>query len=203
MSFSDLAALCIHDVKNRLAALAARAEARGDAETLRDALGSAGQLTQLLACYKMDAGLLRPEIDAHCPADLVAELVMENRALTPLEIVADCDAAPELWFYDDALVRMILANALQNAMRFARRRIVLKAQSVGDWLEFKVCDDGDGYPPALLADQTQAAPVSREGVGIGLHLARKVAALHENKGLAGTIALSNEPGAVFSLKLPR
>ena len=203
MSFATLAALTIHDVKNRLAAMAARAEARGDSETLRDALTAAGDLSRLLACYKVDAGLLQPDIDTRCPADLVDELVAETRPLTRLEIAGDCGLAPPAWYYDESLIRMVLANALHNALRFARTRITVSARQTDDWLEFRIADDGPGYPADMLANPTAAAPISDDGVGIGLHLARHVAALHENHGIRGVITLENEPGAVFSLKLPR
>lgn len=203
MSFVDLAALRIHDVKNRLAAMAARAEAKGDNDTLRDALDAAGQLTHLLACYKADTGQLGADVDAHCPLDLIAELMAENQPLTEFEIAADCEQAPQIWFYDAMLVRMVLANALQNSLRFARRRVTLGAVENGDWLELKVSDDGNGYPEELLANPRLSSPLSGEGTGVGLYLSHKVAALHENHGLVGGIELSNNPGAVFCLRLPR
>ncbi len=39
-------------------------------------------------------------------------------------------------------------------------------------------------------------------LGLGLRLAKKVATLHTNGGLCGDVALANEPGAVFILRLP-
>jgi len=71
MQFVDLAALTVHGVKNRLAILAARAEARGDRETLRDALEAAATLSRLLACYKAEKGQLAADIGACTPVDLV------------------------------------------------------------------------------------------------------------------------------------
>ena len=103
------------------------AEARGDRDTLRDALEAAGELSRLLVCYKFDAGLLRPDIDAHCPAELVDDVLAEVRSLSGLELVADSSLAPQSWYYDESLVRMVLANAVHNALRFARRRIVVSA----------------------------------------------------------------------------
>ena len=203
MSFADLAVLAIHDVKNRLAAMAARAEARGDRDTLRDALEAAGELSRLLVCYKFDAGLLRPDIDAHCPAELVDDVLAEVRSLSGLELVADSSLAPQSWYYDESLVRMVLANAVDHALRFARRRIVVSAWQDGDWLAFQVSDDGPGYPPEMLADPAPSAPLSAEGVGLGLHLARSVVRLHENHGLTGSLSLANGPGAVLVLRLPR
>jgi signal transduction histidine kinase len=203
MSFLDLAALSIHDVKNRLAALAARAEVRGDSETLNDALRTAAELSRLLACYKADAGQLGAQIDANCPAELLADLVAENRPLAEQEIKVDCDHLPDLWFYDDNLVRMVLANALQNALRFTRQHVTLRVSASADWLEFRIADDGEGYPVGLLADPMRSSSMSHQGVGIGLYLAHKVAALHRNHGLVGNVELHNDGGAVFTLRLPK
>lgn len=203
MSFIDLAALSIHDVKNRLAALAARAEAKGDTDTVRDALNAAAQLTHLLACYKADTGQLGVDIDAHCPADLANELIAENQPLTAIKLTADCQQAPALWFYDEMLVRMVLANALQNSLRYARQQITLRIAEIDDWIEFSVSDDGDGYPEEILTNPNRPTAMGEAGAGIGLYLSHKVAALHENHGLTGSIVLSNSPGAVFSLRLPR
>jgi signal transduction histidine kinase len=202
-SFVDLAALSIHDVKNRLAAMAARAELKGDSETLSDALRAAAELTRLLACYKADAGQLGVQIDAYCPADLVTDLIAENRPLNQLDIVVKREHLPELWFYDDHLVRMVLANALQNALRFARQRITLRVVASEAWLEFTIADDGEGYPDELLANPLLMSALTRQGAGIGLYLAHKVAALHANHGLVGSIALRNDSGAVFCLRLPK
>lgn len=202
MSFATLAALSIHDVKNRLAAMAARAETRGDSDTVREALAAAGELSRLLACYKVDAGLLRPDIDARCPADLCDELIAETRPLTALEITQDARLAPTSWYYDESLIRMVLANAVHNAMRFARQHIHITARQVDKWLEFRVTDDGPGYPARMLSEPTQSAPISADGVGIGLYLAHQIAALHENHGICGRITLENSPGATFILRLP-
>lgn len=202
MSFATLAALSIHDVKNRLAAMAARAETRGDSDTVRDALAAASELSRLLACYKVDAGLLRPDIDARCAADLCDELVAETRPLSAIEITQDTHLAPSSWYYDESLIRMVLANAVHNAMRFARQHIHLSARQADNWLEFRVADDGPGYPAAMLSEPTPSAPISAEGVGIGLYLAHQIAALHENHGICGRVTLENAPGAVFVLRLP-
>lgn len=202
MSFGDIAALTIHDVKNRLAQLAGQAERRGDTETVRTALEAAATLTQLLAYYRSETGILNPAINAHAPADLVDELAADYGG-GAIAIDKDCAAAPTLAFYDETLVRMVLANALQNALRHARRRIVIAAAEDGAFVEFRVQDDGAGYPAGVLADAGDSATVTREGTGLGLRLARRIAALHENEGLRGEVLLANDGGAVFALRLPR
>lgn len=201
MSFAEIAALTLHDVKNRLAQLAGRAEARGDRETLREALEAADTLTRLLAYYRSDVGSLAVDIDAHAPADLVAEFAGGEAGC---RVVVDAAAAPTLGFYDENLVRMVLANAVQNACRYARAQVTVNAAEHDGYLEFSVRDDGEGYPSAVLADATgEAAPVTREGTGLGLRLARRIAALHENAEMRGRVELANDGGAVFRLLLPK
>jgi len=202
MRFADLVALNIHDIKNRLAMVAARAEGRGDTETVHDVLGVTAELSRLLACYKAEAGQLQPAIDAYCPQYLVQELIADYQHLTTPKLEIDTDRAPSSWYYDENLVRMVLANALQNALRSARSRVCISAVEDGDWLEFRIHDDGPGYPDDRLQTAQATAPMSQEGTGVGLYLAHKVADLHTNHGLRGEVRLENDRGAVFRLRLP-
>jgi signal transduction histidine kinase len=203
MSFIEVAALTIHDVKNRMAHLAGKAERSGDTETLRIALEAAETLTQLLAFYKSASGILRLDIEAHSPTDLVEELSSETRGMSQILIEQECSAAPTLAFYDETLVRMVLANALHNALRYARSRITISAAERDGYLIFCVRDDGAGYPDSVLADSGASAAITREGTGLGLRLAKRIAELHENEGNCGTVALANDNGGVFELRLPK
>jgi K+-sensing histidine kinase KdpD len=203
MNFVDLAALTIHDVKNRLALLASRAESKGDSETLHDAMEAAATLTRLLVCYKAEKGSLGVEIDAHVPGDLLAELAAEMGKQTSLLVSVESSAAPTLWFYDENLVRMVLLNALYNALRHARQHITLSAASRDGQLELVVRDDGPGYPAEMLGQSPDVAPLSHQGTGLGLQLASQVAAWHRNAGQTGRVELSNDGGAVFALRLPQ
>jgi signal transduction histidine kinase len=202
MSFTDIAALTIHDVKNKLAQLAGRAERNGDAETVRSALEAAQTLTELLTFYKSESGGLRPNVEAHAPADLVDELVRESRGISGIAIEQDCTAAPALAFYDETLVRMVLFNAVHNALRFARSRVRVQVREQDGYCVFAVSDDGAGYPESVIADHGASAPVTRGGTGLGLRLAGRIAERHENGALCGSIDLSNDSGAVFTLRLP-
>jgi signal transduction histidine kinase len=203
MEFVDLAALTIHDVKNRLAILAGRAESRGDAQTLHEVLEAASTLSRLLLFYKSEKGRLDADIDARVPADLLTEVAAEIGRRTSLTVEVATQSASMLCFYDENLVRLVLLDALYNAVRYARQRIALTAFESGEWLVFQVADDGDGFPPALLAGGADMQPWSAEGTGLGLHLASRVASLHRNGEKCGHVALHNEGGAVFSLYLPK
>jgi signal transduction histidine kinase len=203
MDFADLAAITIHDVKNRLALLANRADERGDADTVRGAMEAALTLTRLLTYYKAEKGQLSADIDAHVPTDLLEELVAEASRETSLSLRLDAAEAATLWFYDEALVRLVLRDALYNAMRHSTSTVTLQACIRGDYLEFGVLDDGPGFPEGLLGQPRAMQALSRDGTGLGLYLAGCVAKLHDSDGREGSVELRNEGGAVFCLRLPR
>lgn len=203
MDFGELAAITLHDVKNRLFVLAERAETRGDQETQRGAMEAALTLTRLLAAYKEEKGGLVAAIDAHVPADLLEELVAECGKLCGLAVRLDAAAAPVLAFYDAALVRLVLRDAVYNAMRHATTEIRLAARLHAGCLEFSVRDDGPGYPAELLGQPAAMRALSAEGTGLGLHLADRVARLHDRAGCRGGVELGNDGGAIFVLRLPQ
>ena len=200
--FPALAALTIHDVKNRLNLLVQHAERKGDTEALRLAMEAAATLTRLLQAYKAGTGQLRAQVDAYAPADVVAELAAEFRAQSALRLELELGEAPVLAYYDEALVRMVLQDVLYNAMRHARAAVRVSVRTVDGDLEFSVADDGPGYPPDMLGVPAMAVPADGSGTGLGLYLARHVAELHANGARHGEVSLGNDAGAVFRLCLP-
>ncbi|THF66937.1 ATP-binding protein [Pseudothauera nasutitermitis] len=203
MSFQAYAALTIHDVKNRLATLANRAQARGDVDTVREALNAAELLTALLVCYKAENGWLGADIDAHAPIDLIEELAADSARLASLPVRMRPDVPGEVFFYDENLVRLAVNGALHNALRHAQHEVYIGARADERWLEFIVTDDGPGFPSEQLAESACPAGVSGQGTGLGLYLARLVADLHTHDGLRGVVLLHNDHGAHFTLRLPR
>lgn len=205
MSFADYAAFTIHDVKNRLALLAGRAESTGDRVMLREALDAAGQLTALLACYKAEQGWLGAEIDVGHPDELVDELIGDFRQFSPIAVRQEGRAGDGLFFFDTSLIRLVLAQALHNALRHAQQEVRVSVTADSQWLGFTIADDGPGYPAELLASagSSEPRPLHGDGTGLGIYLARRVAALHVHDGLCGSVSLGNAPGACFTLRLPR
>lgn len=202
----ELAAAVIHDVKNQLAELALRLERRGDCAGESDiAFAAARRLTGLLLVQRQQAGTLRLNVDSGCPGDLLQELAAEYRALFPvLNISLETEAAPAFWFYDAALLRLALGNAIHNACRHAHAAVRLRAQEQDGQLEFGIADDGPGFPQEMLAQELRMAPMpaSRHGTGLGLYLAARIAELHRNGGNSGNTELRNGQGAIFLLRLP-
>lgn len=204
--FAAIAALTIHDVKNSLAQLAAEAESRGDFKSRQIALEASVTLSGLLCYYKSESHNLHVQIEPHAPADLIADLIAtlpvgfsENSQIT---LTTNLSAAPDLWFYDQTLIQMVLANALHNALRFARNQITITVTTRAEQLIFQIHDDGSGYPPTMIENIVGHQPVTRHGTGLGLRLAQRVVALHQHHGKFGSLHLSNLPGAQFELRLP-
>lgn len=205
-SFADIAALSIHDVKNNLAQLAADAEARGDTKSQQLAKQASETLTGLLCFYRSETHSLHVQIDAQDPQELIADLLHDQQGRIhgrpDLNLEVRLEQAPGLAFYDKTLVQMVLANGLQNALRYARSQITLSVIAHPDHLEICIHDDGEGYPASMLDNKTVDGMVTSEGTGLGLRLARSVVALHTNEGRHGEIRLSNDGGAKFQLLLP-
>jgi K+-sensing histidine kinase KdpD len=201
----DLVAAVIHDVKNQLAELALRLERRGD--TLQETgivFDAARRLTDLLLASRQQSGQLRVNIDSTSPSDLLQELSTEYQKLFPdISFATDTSQAPAFAFYDVALIRLALSNAVHNAGRFAKSRVTLSASSKDGFLVFEIADDGAGFPEEMLG-AAPASPTftSARGTGLGIYLAGKIAELHAMEGRRGSVRLSNEDGACFRLSLP-
>lgn len=201
----DLYAAVVHDVKNQLAELSLRLSERGDAQQeMVIAINAARRLSEMLLMHRQANDLLSVNADTVSPADFMAILAAEFRELFPkTTIEIDTDKAPVFAFFDDALVRMALANALHNACRAAHSKVHLAAYERDKMLVLEVSDDGPGYPGNLLkTGGVEPSPVSRRGTGLGLHLAGKIAGLHQLENRRGHIELSNASGAVFRMMLP-
>lgn len=205
MGFSELAVLTIHDVKNNLAQLVADAESRGDMANMQVAQHASEALTRLLCYYRSEAHFLDIVVEPASPAelidDLLGALVNHLREHQHIKLEIDLSRAPAIGFFDKTLIQMVLANALQNALRYAKSTVQLTVAEQDDHVEICLHDDGAGYPEGVLTD-TDNSPVTEQGTGLGLRLARRVLGLHVNQGRCGEIILSNEGGAMFRLILP-
>lgn len=208
----SLVAAAIHDAKNTLNALdtwLGEAGREHPSDSLRLARSAAqrvsSQLVELLVLYRAGEGSLRLAVDDHDPGDMVREILAE---ILPLPgqpaITADLAAVDTLgpWAYDGYQVKLVLADALRNALRFARTRVVLSLKhQPGDGLLFEVRDDSAGYPEHILNGGDQDS--SAGGTGLGLRFARLIAERHMTPaGKHGRVELANEDGAVFRLILP-
>ena len=200
----ELAALVIHDLKNALITLEAELDSlRVDPNRALAAQAHArcaamrGRFMNFLTLYGSD-GELHAYADDESPQaflnSLVTNIASTRAGATPVVTTSPCEAAPMFWYFDVRLVRMALDAALHNAMRFARRQVVLGAREDSGHLVFSVDDDGPGIGSVDLC---------RTSTGLGTTLSRAVAHAHATAGRSGDVRLFNRPdgGARFELWL--
>lgn len=117
------------------------------------------------------------------------------------------DALPPV-FVDEVKMRQVVTNLLVNAVKFSpdASRVEVRTALDGDWLTLEVVDHGPGVP----ADETahifelfgQAVTVGGErevGLGIGLHLVKRITELHG--GHVG-VNSTDGSGSTFWVRLP-
>lgn len=107
---------------------------------------------------------------------------------------------------DPAIIHA-LRNLIQNAVDFARARVVVESAGGEGWLCVTIRDDGPGYSPALLArigdpyltsKRTGPQRQEYEGMGLGLFIAKT---LLERSGARLDFA-NGGPGAVVTVRWP-
>lgn len=221
IDFSTILASIVHDVKNSLGVLLNSLDDL--METFADILPAdrVGKLqyearrvnknlVQLLALYKMENKLLTARVDEHPVYDFLEEIVLEEKSLLESRgLVLEFDSDRNLmWYFDRDLLRGVLQNAVNNAMRYASRLVRIRAEEKGGYLVISVNDDGAGFSAAILnhSDSPGAAINFASGsTGLGLYFSARVAELHKNKDKAGFIELSNGHqlgGGCFTLCIP-
>jgi signal transduction histidine kinase/CheY-like chemotaxis protein len=109
---------------------------------------------------------------------------------------------------DPVRLKQMIDNLVDNAVKYGARRVDVALEAAGDWVELAVRDDGQGIAPELLprlfepfVQGEQALDRAQGGLGLGLALVNRLAALH-----GGSLAAASEGrgrGATFTLRLPR
>ena len=157
----------------------------------------------LLLHARADAGTL---IAAPQPVDLADLTRVVTDALTPTRVPVTIAADPAVTVSGDPdqLTRLI-RNLLDNAIRYADRRVDLTVTTHGSHALVEVADDGPGVAPAdreriferfVRLDTARTRATQPSGSGLGLSIARDIATAHH-----GTLTLSGSN--VFQLRLPR
>lgn len=217
---SRLLAAASHDLRQPVQTLtllnqAALRHARGNPkvreilEQQRMALETISQLlASVLDVSKLDSGAVKPAIGDCAIDDVFARLRSDfgpQAEEKGIELVVE--PTPEAGRTDPELLRRLLANLLSNAIRYTRRGSVqVRCSRVGDELAIVVRDTGVGIPPAELDKvfeefyQVDRGPQRPEGLGLGLSIVRRVAALlnHEIR-VESTVG----EGTAFTVTLPR
>jgi PAS domain S-box-containing protein len=145
------------------------------------------------------AGVMREAVEA---ADPLIKLRQHELTVvspgTPLSVYGDA-----------ARLAQVITNLLRNAAKFTdeRGKIALSAERSCDKVIIRVRDNGAGIPPARLEtifemffQEQPAGDHGGDGLGIGLHLARRLVEMHDGK----IAARSGGPGfgSEFTIELP-
>ena len=222
----------VHDMKNSISVVSGTLESLLAAEQAKDApqadpayLQMAqmlyqtkrlnDNLIQLLALYKQ-VGKPGYPFEAHpqLVGQLVDQVVSQEQVLLDSKGITLQTSFPAelIWCYDEDLIIGVLANAINNAIRYTGDTIRLSVAQVGSMLEIRVEDNGGGFSPALLAAGAAAMDGAVSGVnfstnstGLGLYFASEVAKMHKHRERGGSIVLENGGalgGGCFILRLP-
>lgn len=167
-------------------------------------------LIQLLTLYKVDRNQFSLNISHYPVIDLIEENILQNKPLLDFkgfDVFTECD--DELsWFFDYGLLSGVINNLLNNAFRYARSRIKIRAVEENGCLVLSIEDDGTGYPEDMLGTgvrKNRGTSFNTGSTGLGLYFASVIAGMHKNKDKEGFITLSNGGefgGACFSITLP-
>ncbi|KJK18307.1 sensor histidine kinase [Pseudomonas sp. NPDC087612] len=223
LDFSTVIASTVHDMKNSLAALT-QAHSQWLAR-LPEALRSGseqgvmehefshlnGMLVQLLGLYKLGVNQLPMCPDYHELDDFIeAQLAAQQNLLQHRDILASwrIETASPLGFFDRELVGSVVANILNNAIRYAGHTLLISVNDEGEQLVLSINDDGPGFPARMLERQqeyVQGIDGQSGSTGLGLYFAARIAGLHERNGVKGRIEIANGGvlgGGLFRLYLP-
>jgi PAS domain S-box-containing protein len=180
------------------------------AHRIDDAMRAAEELlNDLLDSARLDSGVLKPEISSFPIVDLLEELRRQYAPLAQarnlrLRIVG----CREVVRSDRSLLRRIVQNYISNALRYtARGGVLVGCRRRGTELEIAVYDTGPGIAPeqrhAMYAEFSRlehASPWSEKGLGLGLSICDRLAALMQH-----TLTLDSTPGrgSMFGIRVRR
>jgi signal transduction histidine kinase len=212
----------VHDLKNPVGTMDLYAQlllqapelparGRAHAQAIRaEARSLLRMLLNLLDLSKSEEGGLVPnrgEVDL--PA--LVEEVTSALALkaSNVEVAFVCAIQVPKIGGDPDLLRRVLENLLENALRYAPKRseIRITAAATADGVEIAVADAGPGIPPEMrdkiferfVQVERGDRVVSRTGRGLGLTFCKVAVEAH-----GGRIWIEDaQPGAVFRMRLPR
>jgi two-component system sensor histidine kinase KdpD len=130
----------------------------------------------LLDLSRIEGGALKPELEPCDVDDLVRQAIKRTRAMPDKHIVVDLPAGISPVLADELYLGQVLANLLENAIRYGGDEIRIGGSQLPDGLvEIAVEDDGRGVADAALPHLFEkfyqaGAPgeAQRRGMGIGL-----------------------------------
>jgi len=163
-------------------------------------------LADLLDLDRLDRGIMEPTLHPVDLAELVRRVVRESDV--PGQRTVEVDTEPVVVRLDAAKVERIVENLLANGVRHTPTgsRVWVRVRAIVGGALLCVEDDGPGVPPGMAESVFDAfvrgpdAPSHAPGVGVGLSLVGRFAALH---GGRAWVEDRTGGGASFRVFLPR
>ncbi|MBS9535682.1 sensor histidine kinase KdpD [Mycobacterium sp. M1] len=179
------------------------------AELLATVEESVDQLTDLvgnlLDSSRLSAGVVRPDLAKVYLEEVVQRALVGIGKRTNVSGRGSLDqikveVGPTVVMADAGLLERVLANLIDNALRYASGSVVrVNAARVGDRVLINVADDGRGLPRG--AEQHAFDPFQRlgdrdntSGVGLGLSVAKGFV-----EAMGGTIRATETPGGGLTM----
>lgn len=223
MDFATVMASTVHDMKNTMALMLqtydtwlerlppelSEAPERGIIQY--ESMRLHGMLVQLLGLYKMETNRLPLNPGYFDVEDFLQDqLARHDDILRSRHIQGDyqIDEDGLMGFFDNDLISSVVANVINNSIRYARNAISLRAWMDQGKLIISICDDGDGYPEVMIEQQANYAAgirMSTGSTGLGLYFGQQIAQMHKRNDEHGFIELRNDSplgGGEFRLVLP-
>ncbi len=225
ISFTDLMASSIHDMKNAvniqvqtLERVAQQIQGQVEPSAFDSLVAVVAQahcldanLIELLTLYKVGKSIYPLDIQEQTVAEVIHEVLLQKAsmfALKGIEIETVCSDALRGYF-DRDLITGVLLNALNNAYQFSINKICITASFEAPWLTLRVEDNGPGYPEQMLRSD---AVLADKGVnffsgstGLGFYFCDQVVKMHKNRGQCGSLSVENGGaygGGCFVIRLP-
>lgn len=205
-----MAAGIAHEVRNPLGAMRLRAENAIAVSSGRGADALKAILTQIDRLERLLSDLMayaQPILVQRSPVGVAAFLAeradewRERASATDIAIEISCQEPRLSCTLDRAQMIRLIDNLIGNALRHTPRggQVALTAAKDGDSLRIDVTDSGPGIDPALAATLFEPFVTGRpDGVGLGLAIAREIAAAH-----GGTLEIvPAAAGAHFRMTVP-
>ena len=165
-------------------------------------------VAEVLDTSRIEAGTFSYRFDEVELAGLVREVVESSSlAQQDVRVVAHVDGALPSIHGDRERLRQVLANVIDNAVKYSPEGGVVRVRAAGanGVASIAVTDEGPGIPAdqrACIFEKFGRADIpggSKPGTGLGLFIARSIAEAH-----GGSLEVSSNAGegATFTLTLP-
>ena len=175
-----------------------------------ESAGLAAMVNGMLLLAKADSGDQIPKepVDVNAVAREATEAARSKADRKALSLVFDGCAESAIVYGSDGLLRQLISNLTDNAIKFTERgTVTVRVRAEDRAVVIEVVDTGVGIDEDALTrvfDRFYRTDKSRtravEGTGLGLAIVRSIARVH-----AGSVSAARgaPAGSVFTVRLPR